>query len=199
MFTDFKPTKPVEYRQILEGNLPAGVTSEPMHDFNGLIEGSTRLIGFGATLIAQRIDLPGLGDLVQFEPADQLESDKRRNRLLQALADHFRTEIRNVSGDTVFQHVTWEDVYILGFYDASGRGYFTSWTGDAPVIHVVVTGCRHTIRDPFPFLATHVPSGAGIHSIPPGWDEKDYAEELGGVRAFGWYLPGTVRRTQSRG
>jgi hypothetical protein len=84
------------------------------------------------------------------------------------------------------QPLTWENTYLLAWYDRAGKSYLTSWDGDLPMIHVVVTGCSGMNM---PLWNAPVPSGATIHPIPPSTDPQEYARQLGGYYAFGWRVP----------
>jgi len=88
--------------------------------------------------------------------------------------------------------VDWCHVYLLGWYDANNQGYLTSWDGDLPYVHVVVTG--YLYFGP-PMWKTPVPDGCILHEIPDNKDPQEYAKEIGGVHAFGWYLKdGNIER-----
>ena len=89
--------------------------------------------------------------------------------------------------------ICWKKVYILG-YDHPTRGsMLTTWYDNGtPMITVVITG-----TDKPPIWYNPVPKGAQIHEVPEGKDGKEYAEELNGIRAFGWYLEKGFKRTES--
>lgn len=80
----------------------------------------------------------------------------------------------------------WSEHYLLGWYDRSGRAYLTTWDGDLPVVHVVVTGCAESR---IPLWSAKVPPGARLEPVPEGQDPHEYAAELGGYHAIGWRVP----------
>lgn len=82
--------------------------------------------------------------------------------------------------------LSWDNVYLLCWFDANGRSYSTSWDGDLPLIHVVVTGWRGSP----PMWAAPVHE-AKLVEFPEGsnsWslDRVEYATSHGGNYAFGW-------------
>ncbi len=87
--------------------------------------------------------------------------------------------------------IDWEHVYLLGWYDKSGKAYLTTWDDDGSMqsVNVVVTS-----------VGTSVPmwdassKGAIIHEIPFDKTPQEYAEEIGGYHAFGWYIEDGITR-----
>lgn len=86
---------------------------------------------------------------------------------------------------------SWEHVYLLGWYDRSGRPYLTSWGGDMPVYDYVVVGCS-PMR--MPMWDAQVPENAKVYSIPVGKTAQDYAKEMGGYHAIGWRSENPIKR-----
>lgn len=84
------------------------------------------------------------------------------------------------------RELTWDSTYLLAWYDRAGKAYLTTWSGDLPVIHVVVTGCSPMNM---PLWNAPVPRGAQLHLVPDGKDPQEYACQLGGYHAFGWRVP----------
>jgi len=85
----------------------------------------------------------------------------------------------------------WDHIYLLGWYDQNGKAFLTTWEGDLPQVSVVVTGVS-----PYgpPLWRTPVPAGCTLHAIPLGKSNQEYAKELGGVVAFGWYIEDGMTR-----
>ncbi len=84
------------------------------------------------------------------------------------------------------QTPTWENTYLLAWYDRTGRSYLTTWDGNLPIVHVVVTGCNGMNM---PLWNAPVPEGAQLHRVPDDMDPQEYARKLGGFYAFGWRVP----------
>lgn len=91
------------------------------------------------------------------------------------------------------QAPTFENTYLLAWYDREGRSYLTTWQGDLPIVHVVVTGCNGMNM---PLWDAPVPKGAQLHRVPEGRDPQEYAREIGGNHAFGWRVP--VKRKEPK-
>jgi hypothetical protein len=85
------------------------------------------------------------------------------------------------------QEPDWGNTYLLGWYDANGRGYLTTWGGDLPIVAVVVTGFNAGLGPPM--WDAPVPEGAKLHRIPNDSTPEAYAKKLGGVHAIGWRVP----------
>ncbi len=97
------------------------------------------------------------------------------------------------------QIIDWNHVYLLAWYDETGRGYLTTWDGDLPYVNVVVTGARPITM---PLWAAEVPPGAGIMLVPPDRDTTReerlaFARESGGYLALGWYIAEGFSRPSS--
>jgi hypothetical protein len=88
--------------------------------------------------------------------------------------------------------VTWDHVYLLGWYAENGRANLTSWDGNAPMIDVVVVGL-HGRR--VPVWNAPVPDGAQLVRVPEDADPQEFAREHGGLHAFGWHLSSPIGRT----
>lgn len=86
------------------------------------------------------------------------------------------------------QALDWNNTYLLGWYDENGRSFLTTWSGDLPMIQVVVTGCNGINM---PLWNAQVPKGAKLHPVPHDTEPRDYARKLGGYHAFGWRVPVT--------
>lgn len=84
------------------------------------------------------------------------------------------------------QGPTWDTTYLLGWYDETGSSYLTTWQGDLPMIHVVVTGCSGL---DMPLWDAPVPMNAKMLAVPAGEVPQDYARKMGGYHAFGWHMP----------
>jgi len=98
----------------------------------------------------------------------------------------------------------WTHIYLLGWYDDNGKPHLTTWEDNERTresyVHVVVTGPG--VREWGPPMwnapATVKPNNLGIPSIPidkfnlhpvkPNEDWERKAQQLGGIRAFGWYI-----------
>ena len=91
----------------------------------------------------------------------------------------------------------WDFTYLLGWYDANGRDYLSSWMGNLPPVEVVVIGHNKSIGPPL--WNAPVPPLCKVYRMPSHiTDIKakiDYASHLGGVYAFGWILDKAVDRT----
>ncbi len=92
--------------------------------------------------------------------------------------------------------VDWDHVYLLAWYDRDRQGYLTTWDGDLPYIHVVITGLSdgHAHRHGMPLWKAPVPPGAELVQVPEGRDPHEYAAELGGFYAMGWHMPTKIER-----
>jgi hypothetical protein len=86
----------------------------------------------------------------------------------------------------------WDHIYLLSWYDQNGKAYLTTWEGDLPIIAVVVTGARKPYGPPL--WRAPVPAGCELHEIPTGKGNQEYAKELGGVVAIGWYIKDGLTR-----
>ena len=93
------------------------------------------------------------------------------------------------------EHKNLNHIYLLGWYDQAGQSYLTSWDGDLPYVHVVVTGAT---AFNMPLWNASVPSRCKIEVIPDGVSNKvAYATERFGFYAFGWYLPEPILRRKA--
>jgi len=107
--------------------------------------------------------------------------------------------------------IDWDHVYLLGWYDKTGRSYLTTWEGDRPYISVIITASApliallHYWGPPIWDASTnHKPADwlppplhyadLELHSVGPGEDAKEKATRLGGIVAFGWYIQEGFRR-----
>ena len=85
--------------------------------------------------------------------------------------------------------IDWRHVYLLGWYDETGKGYLSTWDGDLPYVHVVVTSLAGR---PMPLWRGAVPRGAEMHLVPDEVADLRqrvaYATKMGGYYALAWYL-----------
>ena len=97
----------------------------------------------------------------------------------------------------------WEHIYLLGWYDQSGKSYLTTWSGDLPIINVIVTGpsSLHTFGPPlWKAPAQAKLPGAPLveefqlHEITIDDDPIEEARDLNGVVAVGWYIEEGFKR-----
>jgi hypothetical protein len=91
------------------------------------------------------------------------------------------------------QAPAWDNTYLLGWEDREGKSYLTTWDGDLPMVHVVVTGCNGINM---PLWDAPVPDGAQLHRVPDDDNPKEYARKIGGFYAFGWRVP--VKRKEPK-
>lgn len=100
--------------------------------------------------------------------------------------------------------IDWDHVYLLGWYGPDGRPYLTTWIDSEETrnnyICVVVTGPEVTKWGPpiWNAPANCKPNAYGfpshhyteyqLHEVKLGEDADEKAKELGGVKAFGWYI-----------
>lgn len=87
------------------------------------------------------------------------------------------------------RQIDWNHVYILGWWDETGRHYLTSWDGDCPYVNVVVVGAT---GGKVPVWAFPVKSGLELVEVPEDKvtreDQLAYARERGGYLALAWYI-----------
>lgn len=94
------------------------------------------------------------------------------------------------------KQIDWDHVYLLAWYDQTGKSYLTTWDGDLPYVHVVVTGLggRHMPL----WKSSDVPSGAQLHLVPDDVtdfrQQIEYANKMGGYLALGWYIEEGFKR-----
>jgi hypothetical protein len=95
-------------------------------------------------------------------------------------------------GDDMEKKIDWDHVYLLGWYGRDGKSYLSSWYDDGSLesISVVVLGTEAP-----PMWGSPAPEGAKLVPIPADVKDKHaYAASLGGLYAFGWYLPEGKKR-----
>ncbi len=81
--------------------------------------------------------------------------------------------------------VDWNHIELLGWYDYSGKSYSVIVEGNRPMVKVVVTGVE---GEAIPLLNAPVKNGAKLHTIPEERNPFDYAKELNGFYAVGFYI-----------
>ena len=95
----------------------------------------------------------------------------------------------------------WDHVYLLGWYNRDGVAHLTSWSGGNPNIHVVVSGPKVLTYGP-PLWNASISMEMGgypvedftLHELKLEEDWQSQAQKLGGVIAFGWYIPKGFKR-----
>jgi hypothetical protein len=90
---------------------------------------------------------------------------------------------------------SFDHVYLLGWYDETGKPFLSSWDGSRPVRNFVITGAKPT---EVPLWNAAVPPNAKLYFVPMGKDPKEYAKELGGYHAIGWWMPKIDRKSKGR-
>jgi len=91
------------------------------------------------------------------------------------------------------RELSWDHVYLLGWFNEQGHPFLTTWDGNLPMVHVVVTGVKPLTM---PLWSAPVPPNAHLHEIPADKAPQEYAQEMGGYHAFGWYLEEPFERKQ---
>ncbi len=79
----------------------------------------------------------------------------------------------------------WNHVYLLGWYDHSGRSHLSTWHGDFPVVTVVVFGVNPLN---IPLWDALVPPNARFELASSLDAAQGKARSQGGYAAFGWYI-----------
>lgn len=89
--------------------------------------------------------------------------------------------------------ICWEKVYILGYDHPTYGSCITTWCDNynTPMVKVVVTGTKVP-----PVWYNSVPEGAQIHEVPLGKEVREYAKEINGIPAFGWYIEKGFKRNE---
>lgn len=86
------------------------------------------------------------------------------------------------------QILDWNHVYLLGWYDKTGRAYLSTWMGDRPMVHVIVKN-HHSFGPPL--WRAPAPARCTLEGFPEDVttleDRVTYATAHGGSYAFGWY------------
>lgn len=88
----------------------------------------------------------------------------------------------------------WDQLYLVGWYRLDGSPCVSAWElGDRTPVSVVVLGLRDPLPphgEPVPPLrGSKVPEGVLFKVVPEGEQALPYARRLGGVFAFGFYIP----------
>lgn len=96
----------------------------------------------------------------------------------------------------------WDHVYLLGWWGPGDAPHLTTWAGELPYIHVVVTGpptlrqwgppmwkARHNVRlgNTLGVVPIAVEQ-CQLHFAPSPGEAVALAREMRGVRALGWYI-----------
>jgi len=81
------------------------------------------------------------------------------------------------------ESISFDELYLLGWYDRIGRSHLTSWEDDGSMEHVqvVVTG-----DGPVPLWGNEPSPYTKAYLVPENREWGEYATELNGCRAFGW-------------
>jgi len=98
----------------------------------------------------------------------------------------------------------WNHVFLLAWYGTDGRLYPTTWMETEETrdnyITVVVTGPEvqkwgcplwdaPSNNKPNPYgFPSHPYTEYQLHEVKPGEDAQEKAQELGGIKAIGWYF-----------
>ncbi|GEM_PF-560051 len=90
----------------------------------------------------------------------------------------------------------WDHIELVGWYDHQGRAYLIPLERDGTHISVIVTGVREA---EIPLLDIPAPSQARLHMVPEDRNPFEYAKELGGFYAVGFYMQEGVRRGRDKG
>ncbi len=79
----------------------------------------------------------------------------------------------------------WSHIQLLGWYDHRGRAYLIPLQDSRPTVKMVITGVKEA---DMPLLDMPVPKGATLHPIPEDRNPYEYAKEMGGFYAVGFYV-----------
>ncbi len=79
----------------------------------------------------------------------------------------------------------WKHIQLLGWYDRRGKAYMIPLQESRPPVGVVITGVKEA---DVPLLDMPVPKGATLHTIPEDRNPYEYAKELDGFYAVGFYV-----------
>jgi hypothetical protein len=79
----------------------------------------------------------------------------------------------------------WRHIQLLGWYDRRGRAYLVPLQDSRPSVKLVITGAKEA---EVPLLDMPVPKGAALHIVPDDKNPYEYAKELGGFYAVGFYV-----------
>lgn len=96
------------------------------------------------------------------------------------------------------KQIDWAHVYLLGWYDETGKGYLSTWDGDLPYVYVVVTGVpAHRM----PLWKAPIPTSSASLSLVPEEvtdlrQQIEYATSKGGYLAIAWYIADGFERTK---
>ena len=89
--------------------------------------------------------------------------------------------------------IDWNHIYLLGWYDYDNISYLTTWSGELPYIYVIITGPVLPYGPPIWNTIKNWRDGNHytdfqIYEVEPkDWNNKK-AEQMHGIRAFGWYI-----------
>lgn len=93
--------------------------------------------------------------------------------------------------------LSWDHLYLLGWYDEKGKPFLSTWEGDKPMADVVVK-FTHPAGPP---IWNAPVNGATLHVMPENLDFEakiKFATSIGGVYAFGWYQDAPIDRTPKK-
>ncbi len=85
----------------------------------------------------------------------------------------------------------WDHVELVGWYDRQGKAYLIPLQRNGPDVSVIVTGVREA---QIPLLDIPVPTGARLHAVPEDRNPFQYAKELAGFYAVGFYVQEGLKR-----
>jgi hypothetical protein len=86
------------------------------------------------------------------------------------------------------RRVPWNETYLLGWYDASGRPHLTTWMGEQPCKWFMVTGNFDMYRPPLWDAPASENSSVYLLSEDINFqDAQLLAAEMNGTLAIGWH------------
>lgn len=86
-----------------------------------------------------------------------------------------------------------EHIFLLGWHSSNGINNLTKWSGNKPLIDIVIIGATD-------FDMEHIMWAAPLHKnfdillIPYEMNPQQYAKDNGGLRAYGWYIKDGINR-----
>jgi hypothetical protein len=79
----------------------------------------------------------------------------------------------------------WDHIQLLGWYDHWGKAYLIPMQNSRPEVQTVITGVKEA---DMPLLDMPVPKGAALRMVPEDKNPYEYAKELDGFYAVGFYV-----------